>query len=122
MAGDFLTRVNSDETAQSARCARSPRHMLSHQAFVFVIEHSERDWLARLLASLRTTNVTPPFGHNHLSATMLYLTIHLLPRSETWQVAYIHYIDPKHVIFCQLMGLWRVFKKLGEVTLTVLSR
>ncbi len=30
MAGILVTRVNSDESAQSARCARSPRHMLSH--------------------------------------------------------------------------------------------
>ncbi len=34
-------RQNGDETAQSARCARSPRQMLSHHVFIFVIEHSE---------------------------------------------------------------------------------
>ena len=30
MAGILVTCVNSDESAQSAHCARSPRHMLSH--------------------------------------------------------------------------------------------
>ena len=39
MTGILVTRVNSDESAQSARCARLPRHMLSHHVFIFVIEH-----------------------------------------------------------------------------------
>ena len=61
MPGILVTCVNSDESAQSACCARSPRHMLSHH---FCICHrAQRAWLACESKSkqfpfiLKTTNV-----------------------------------------------------------------